>query len=195
MSTIDLRPAAAQMTRLVGGVDDHALDRSTPCPDYTVTGLLGHVGGFAKAFIAAANKDLGPMTSAAPDISNDPLPAGWREEMTRDLVALGESWQSPDAWNGMTQAGGIDLPGPVAGRVALDELVVHAWDLARATSQTYECDDATLREVEATVRQFRNGNDGPIPGLFGPVVAVPADAPTLDRLLGLTGRDPAWSPS
>ena len=30
------------------------------------------------------------------------------------------------------------------------------------------------------------------PGLFGPPVPVPKDAPLLDRLLGLTGRDPAW---
>jgi len=30
--------------------------------------------------------------------------------------------------------------------------------------------------------------------LFGPVVEVPDDAPLLDRVIGLTGRDPAWSP-
>ena len=160
-----------------------------------MAGLLGHVGGFAKAFTAAASKDLGPMTSQPPGDTGGGLPPGWRDEMTRDLAALGEAWQSADAWTGMTQAGGVDLPGPVAGRVALDELVVHAWDLARSTGQAYECDEATLREVESTVRQFRNGNDGAIPGLFGPVVAVPSDAPALDQLLGLTGRDPAWSPS
>ena len=195
MSTIDLRPAAGQMTRLVEGVDDAALDAPTPCPDYTVAGLLRHVGGFAKAFTAAANKDLGAMTSTPPGTTNEPLPPGWRAEMNRDLDALGAAWQSPDAWTGMTQAGGIDLPGPIAGRVALDELVVHAWDLARSTGQRYECDEATLREVESTVQQFRNGNAGAIPGLFGAAVEVPSDAPTLDRLLGLTGRDPAWSPS
>jgi hypothetical protein len=30
------------------------------------------------------------------------------------------------------------------------------------------------------------------PGLFGAPVAVPDSAPLLDRLIGLTGRDPAW---
>jgi len=30
-------------------------------------------------------------------------------------------------------------------------------------------------------------------GLFGPVIAVPADAPLLDRVIGAAGRDPHWS--
>lgn len=29
-------------------------------------------------------------------------------------------------------------------------------------------------------------------GLFGPVVDVPADAPLLDRVIGLSGRNPSW---
>lgn len=31
-------------------------------------------------------------------------------------------------------------------------------------------------------------------GMFGPEVEVPADAPSLDELLGFSGRDPRWSP-
>ena len=195
MSTIDLRPAAARMAELVRGVDDDALGAPTPCPDYRVSDLLSHVGGFAKAFTAAANKDLGPLTSQPPAVTGDSLPPAWRDEMVDDLTALGAAWQSPDAWDGMTQAGGMDLPGEIAGRVALDELVVHGWDLARSTGQRFDPDEPTLREVEATVQQFRNGSDGEIPGLFGPVVPVDGEAPVLDRLLGLTGRDPAWKPS
>jgi uncharacterized protein (TIGR03086 family) len=192
MPPIDLRPAADRMARLVRAVPEDALDAPTPCADTDIGHLIAHVGGFAMAFTAAASKDLGEMTSGAPGPAE--LAPGWRDRIPADLTALGDAWQDPDAWAGMTQAGGVDLPGEVAGRVALDELVVHAWDIARASGQPYECDEASLREIEGTVRQFRSGNDGDIPGLFGPAVAVPDDAPVLDKVLGLTGRDPGWSP-
>jgi len=32
-------------------------------------------------------------------------------------------------------------------------------------------------------------------GPFGPVVAVPADRPLLDQVIGLAGRDPDWTPA
>jgi hypothetical protein len=42
--------------------------------------------------------------------------------------------------------------------------------------------------VQASVAQNPDGS----PGLFGPLVPVPDDAPLFDRLIGLTGRDPSW---
>jgi uncharacterized protein (TIGR03086 family) len=194
MPELDLRPPAARMARILAGVPDDALGAATPCPDFTVGTLIAHVDGFAQAFTAAARKDLGPLTAVPPPPSGD-LPDGWPEAAAGHLDALADAWLAPDAWEGMTQAGGVDLPAPVAARVALDELVVHAWDLARATGQPFDADDDELATVEATVRQFRDGNDGEIPGLFGPVVPVPDGAPPLDRLLGLTGRDPRWAPA
>jgi uncharacterized protein (TIGR03086 family) len=190
---LDLHHAADQMARLIAGVPDDALGAPTPCHDLPLDGLVEHVGGFAIAFIAAARKELGELTSQAPAPGPAQLEPGWRDRVGADLQALADAWDDPQAWEGMTQAGGVDLPGEVAGRVVLDELVVHGWDIARASGQDYECDDASVHEVEATVRQFRNGNDGELPGLFGPIVAVPGDAPPLDRLLSLTGRNPAWT--
>src|SRR6266581_4808384 len=91
--------------------------------------------------------------------------------------------------------GAADLPGEVAGLVALDEVVVHGWDVARATGQPYECDASSLEAVHAFVSQFSEpGQEAARSGLFGPVVEVPDEAPLLDRVIGLTGRDPAWSP-
>jgi uncharacterized protein (TIGR03086 family) len=181
------------MTALLAGVSDARLDARTPCPDYSLGDLVEHVGGLAVAFRSAAAKELGEFTSQAPQPSAARLGADWRVEIPRRLDALAEAWRKPDAWSGMTQAGGVDLPGPVAGMVALNELTLHGWDIAVASGQEY----APSEEELAPVLEFLTAASAPDQaaareGLFGPVVEVPADAPTLDRVLGLSGRSPHW---
>ena len=92
----------------------------------------------------------------------------------------------------MTEAGGIDLPGEIAGVIALNEVVVHGWDLAVATGQQYSCPDALLEAAYGFVASSAEQNPDGTPGLFGPPVPVGADAPLLDRLIGKAGRDPGW---
>jgi hypothetical protein len=46
----------------------------------------------------------------------------------------------------------------------------------------------TAGAVGATAAQNPDG----MPGLFGPPVAVPVGSSLLDRVIGLTGRDPRW---
>ena len=192
---IDLEPATRQMAALIGGVTDAQLGNPTPCPDYSVGDLLDHIGGLSLAFTAAARKDLGGPAGQGPSGDGSRLDSNWRQEFPARLAALAEAWRVPSAFEGMTQAGGIDLPGEVAGLVALDEVVVHGWDLARATGQRYECDESTLEFVRGFVAQFAvPDQDAESNGLFGPAVPVAADAPLLDRVIGLTGRDPSWSP-
>jgi uncharacterized protein (TIGR03086 family) len=191
-STVDLEPAARRMACLVAAVPDDALARPTPCRRYTVGDLLHHIGGAALAFRAAAVKRPlpgGPSGDAAR------LGPDWRTAIPADVLALAEAWRQPDAWTGMTAAGGVDLPGSVAGLVALDELVIHGWDVARASGQAYDCDRRVLEVVHRFVMQFSGpGQEAAREGLFGPVVEVPEEAPLLDRVIGLSGRDPAWSP-
>ncbi|MFF3016621.1 TIGR03086 family metal-binding protein [Streptomyces sp. NPDC057939] len=194
MTTLDLGPQARLVARLVAGVPDARLAAPTPCPAYTVGDLLGHLAGLCVAFRDAARKDLGPTTDTAPESGVPSLPAGWREELPEVLDELAGAWRDPAALTGMTRAGGVDLPGDIALAVAADELVVHGWDLARATGQEYAPDQAALRASHAFLSAAaEEGDRGD--GIFGPVVPVPDDAPLLDRAVGLSGRDPGWTPS
>lgn len=195
MTVVDLTPATRRMAALLDGVADDTLDRPTPCPDYRLGDLVEHVGGLSLAFAAAARKatdDLASQQGPSGDASR--LGDDWRTRISRDLDDLAVAWRDPSAWTGMTQAGGIELPGEQAGIVALDELVLHGWDVARASGQPYDPDPALLEIVHDFVAQFSGpGMDEQREGLFGPEVEVPADAPLLDRVLGLAGRDPGWS--
>ena len=190
---VDLEPAARRLADLVAGVPDGLLDAPTPCPDYRLGDLLHHVGGLTLAFTAAARKDRGAASARGPSGDASQLGSDWRDRIPRELAALAEAWRDPAAWSGMTHIAGLDMPGQAAGVFALDELVVHAWDVARASGQPFDCDPVSLEAVHELVAQFCGpGMDEQRKGLFGPEVTVPDDAPLLDRVIGMTGRDPGW---
>ena len=68
-------------------------------------------------------------------------------------------------------------------------------DVRELTTGHGEVGGVGLEAVLGFVSQFSGpGQEEARAGLFGPVVEVPDDAPLLDRVIGLTGRDPAWSP-
>lgn len=195
MRVVDLEPAAQRMGALIADVPDELLDGPTPCPEYTLGDLLDHIGGFALAFTAAATKDTADFSSQRASGDASRLGNDWRTRIPRDLAALAHAWRDPAAWSGTTQAGGFELPGEVAGIVALDELVIHGWDVARAAGQVYDCDPLSLDVVHGFVVQMAGpGHDATREGMFGPVVPVPDDAPLFDRVIGLSGRHPNWSP-
>ncbi|MEV8560413.1 TIGR03086 family metal-binding protein [Streptomyces sp. NPDC051917] len=193
MTMIDLGPQTLIVARLAESVTDEQLPARTPCPDLAVRNLLGHLLHLSVAFRDAARKDLGATTDTDPNAAVPDIGPGWREELAKVLDELADAWRDPDAWTGMTRAGGVDLPGDVAGAVVADELVVHGWDLARAVGRPYAADPAALDSAHgfllaAAEDPHRGG------GIFGPVVPVPAEAPLLDRAVGLSGRDPGWRP-
>jgi uncharacterized protein (TIGR03086 family) len=189
---IDLQPAAERLGQVVAAVRDDQLGSPTPCVEASLGDLIDHIGTLAVAFTGVARKDqAGPGAGGPPPPpSAANLEEGWRQRIVDDLRRLAAAWAEPGSWDGMTTAGGIDMPAPVAGLVALDELVVHGWDAAVSSGQPYRVPD---EEVEAA-SSFAASVEGPRDGtLFGPAVEVPHDAPPLDRLLGLTGRDPRWA--
>ncbi|MEU0831332.1 TIGR03086 family metal-binding protein [Streptomyces sp. NPDC056231] len=191
MPSADLGPAARQVAALLDGIEEKQLTDPTPCPDYAVRELLAHLVGLSMAFRDAARKDLGPTTDSSPAAALPVLGDDWRKVLPPLLDELVTAWRDPAARQGMTRAGGVDLPGEVAAMVALNELVVHGWDLARSTGQAYEADEASLR-VSLAMLTPRDGS--PRPDVFGPPVPVPAGAPLVDRAIAMSGRHPDWQP-
>lgn len=62
----DLGPAAMAVAALVDRVTPDQLDDPTPCPDYAVRNVLGHLSGLSLAFRDAALKHVGPTTDTDP---------------------------------------------------------------------------------------------------------------------------------
>ena len=103
------------------------------------------------------------------------------------------AWRDPSAWEGDAVIAGMTMPAAEVGVVALNEVLVHGWDVAAATGQQYRPDDGAVgaclqfaRRIAADAPEMRNA-------MYAPAVPVPDDAPVLDRLIGAAGRDPAWT--
>jgi uncharacterized protein (TIGR03086 family) len=196
--TTDLGPATSAVAGLVRGVRDDQLGATTPCGGLTVGELLDHIDSLCTAFAAAGTRETRSDGGQAPVPDASRLGGDWRDRLPARLDELAQAWRPDDAWHGMTQVGGGELPAATAGASAADEVIVHGWELAVATGQPFPGGDQDLAGVLATacewVRSVAGQNPDGAPGLFGPPVAVPAGAPPLDQLLGLTGRDPGWRP-
>jgi uncharacterized protein (TIGR03086 family) len=189
MQTPEHAPAAAEVARIVVGVRDDQLTDPTPCTGTSVAAMIDHLVGLTLAFRVAAEK-VRPEGGPSADAAN--LAPDWRTRLPAQLEALATAWRAPGAWEGMAEAGGVQMPASAMGVVALNEVTVHGWDLAAATGQEYRPDPASVQACLEMIGDRTDATDEP-DGLFGPIVPVPDDAPPFDRLLGQTGRDPRWA--
>jgi uncharacterized protein (TIGR03086 family) len=188
---LDLDPPARQVKALLNGIIEADFSNPTPCGEMSVATLLDHFMGLTKAFTNAARKSIdAPDQDGPPQSSADHLDPEWRTKLPSQLDELVAAWKDPAAWQGEALAGGVTLPAQIMGIVAVDELVIHGWDLARATGQQFTCDTANLEAIIAMLSQSPDRGEG---SPFGPIVEVSPDASLLDRAVGLSGRDPTWT--
>lgn len=181
--------AAAPLLDLIPTLEPH-LGATTPCTDYTVRQLINHLLFWAPSLAGAAAKAaVAPPAEAESDLD---LTAGdCLAALTESINGTVRAWSDPAAWEGMTHLGGpTEMPAAMVGGMVLGEFVVHGWDLAHAAGRKLPVDGDVAEYLETEL--VKTAEQGREMGVFGPEVVVPAEAPTLHRVLALTGRDPMW---
>jgi len=177
------RHAADAFERKIEAVRPDQWANRSPCADWTARDVVSHVVEMHGAMLRAVQR------SPRPAADDDPL-AAFRTARADVEAVLADP-----------ELAGVEVASPYAGQlpaerhidqVMVDELVVHGWDLARATGQDGTMDPAAVDKI--WLASMSLGEEVlRTPGVCGPEVAVPPDAPLQDRLLGLLGRDPRWA--
>ncbi|GAB3436297.1 TIGR03086 family metal-binding protein [Actinophytocola sediminis] len=182
------------VVELANDVKPDQLGLPTPCPDWDVRALVNHLM-FWTAFRSesAASKRPAPADDPITEQTDFTADGDWAATLEAQLGRATAAWAEPSATEGNTGLAGGSMPAPVIGMMLVGELVVHGWDLAAATGRHLRVDERIVAAVhESTAAMAEQGRSY---GVFGAEIPVPADATPLDRVLGLSGRDPAWTPS
>jgi uncharacterized protein (TIGR03086 family) len=173
------RAATDRAVAVVEAVGSDQLRWPTPCSQWTVQQLIDHLVGGAEYLIAAAS-------GAEPVPSEGTRGTDYRMRVDRALSALA----LPGAMERVCVSP-LGFDWSVADAVAgtFMDVLIHTWDLARATGQDERLD---ARLVEACAAMFlpempRRGREA---GIVGPEVPLRGGASSQDRLLAAMGRTP-----
>lgn len=176
--------------QLVAGVRDEQWLNPTPCPDWNVRDLVSHIIGGNRMFAGILRGERpGASGGGSPSGPGQPgrdLLGDYREAASELLAAFSR----PGVLEEMFTVPFGTVPGGVALHLRISELLVHGWDLARATGQPTELDPELAAWVLAVTQRILppEPRGGEIP--FGPVVPVPPDAGPYTQLAAWLGRRP-----
>jgi uncharacterized protein (TIGR03086 family) len=188
--TTDLLMAVlADLAPVVSGITPQQLQDPTPCTEYDVAQLRDHVLGWLTTFAAGFADPDGQAPRAS--LSGYQAPDDAAAAVRAAAGKLDRALRAGAAARPL-RLGDSAMPGELALGMILWEYQVHGWDLARATGQPWSPPaDAALESLSFAPAMLTDDYQGDGKA-FGKPVSVPEQAPPLDRLLGLSGRDPGW---
>ena len=162
---------------VVGNIHPDQLSNDTPCGKFAVRDVLTHMIGGTTAFAAAFRGHSEPPVAPTGDELANFGPT---------LTALGESMHGPGALDRTIQAPFGEVPGDTFARFVVLDGLVHGWDMAVATGQSYEPPaalvDAAIAFGTDALEPLRDGDT------FAMATTPPANATPIERLAALTGR-------
>lgn len=168
--------------RLCAGTGQAQLDDRTPCSEWAVRDLFGHLRGGATMFAAAVRGRDGAEPEPVPDDELAPATAA----AAADLDA---AFREPGALERTVDTPFGPMPGELFARLLAFDLLMHTWDLATATGQPLDVPDDVVAAADGFARQAITP-ELRVPGVFGAEVDAPAGASPLEQLVAFSGRTP-----
>jgi len=166
------------MTGKIENVPADAWTNPSPCEKWTARDVVRHVVEVHGMFQALVGRSL----VEHPSVDDDPVSAfgAVRDQMQADLEDPHKVAEEYDGRLGRSTFGKA-----VDGFVCFD-LVIHGWDLSRATGQADELDSRDVERIQAMVDSM--GDTMRDNGVGGPPLDPPANASAQNRLLSALGR-------
>jgi uncharacterized protein (TIGR03086 family) len=185
--------------RAMAGVRPDQLDHPTPCEDFDVRHLLGHLVLVLRR-VAAIGRGEGPFS-----VDDRVAEGGWVDAWMAAAHETQAAWSEDGVLERVVQVPWTEMTGAQALEIYMAEITVHTWDLASATWQTLPWDAevvltalaAIQRELPAEGRKaafeeaaarMPAGPPGRPP--FAEAVPVAVSATPLERLVAWSGRQP-----
>lgn len=174
------RRRAAELSRRIEAVPEGRWDDQSPCAEWSARDVLRHIIETHQSTAGNADDSL----SLEQSVDEDPA-AAWAEARDQMIVLLDDPERAGGEYDGMF--GTTTVGQTVDGFIGFD-LIVHGWDIARATGG----DETISPQLVAEATEFAQtlGDNLHRDGVCGPEVSVPGDASDQDKLLGRLGRQP-----
>jgi len=183
MTTADrYRRVAGTFTARVEGVPEDGWDNPAPCEGWVARDVVGHLVGWFPPFLESGAGIALPPGPAAED---DPVGA-WRT-VSDGVQGLLDDPAATDRRFSHPQAGDHSLDEAID-MFFLGDVLIHTWDLARATGQDERLDPDEVSRALQGMLPFDAALRAS--GHYGPKVEVPDTADDQTKLIAFTGRQP-----
>lgn len=176
------RRVAGTFTDRVEAVAPTAWESPSPCEGWVARDIVRHLTEWVPPFLAAG---AAIHTDPGPSVDDDPA-AAWRHL----CAAIEATLDAPDVSSRRfehPQAGSHALDDAIA-RFILGDVLIHTWDLARATHQDETLDAELVTTMLAATEAMADALAAS--GHYRPRVWVPDDAGEQTKLIALSGRQP-----
>lgn len=160
-TTTDLRPlhtrALESMGAVIARVRPGDLTRPTPCADWDLNALIGHIVGQQHGFAAAVETSDAPLSAyAVPTLEPGEILTAWTSSAERLTAAFATA---PLDRAVLMAEFSAEIRFPVATLVGfhLLDTVVHTWDVSTALGEPFRPDDELMAATLAVAEQVPAG--------------------------------------